>query len=132
MTVLERVFVSAESGLEGDRFTGRGKRTRQVTLVQAEHLPVIAALLHQDRINPAHLRRNIVVSGINLLALKGKQFKIGEVVLEHTGLCHPCGKMERRLGAGGFNAVRGHGGITAQVVTAGQVGVGDVVRFDKA
>jgi len=74
-------------------------------------------------------RRNIVVSGLNLLALKGKQFRIGSVVLEYTGLCHPCSKMETALGPGGYNnAMRGHGGITTRVIEAGEIALGDDVR----
>ena len=68
------------------------------------------------------------MSGLNLLALKGRQFRVGEVVLEMTGLCHPCSKMETTFGAGGYNAVRGHGGITAKVITGGQIRDGDSVQ----
>ncbi len=66
-----------------------------------------------------------MVSGLNLLALKGKRFRIGSVVLEYTGLCHPCSKMETSLGPGGYNAMRGHGGITTRVVEAGDIALGD-------
>jgi MOSC domain-containing protein YiiM len=100
-----------------------------VTLIQKEHLDVIAACLNRDPIPPSLLRRNIVVSGINLLALKDKRFSIGDVSLEFTGLCHPCSKMERVLGAGGYNAMRGHGGITARVCKAGLVRINDLVSY---
>ena len=106
--------------------TERGKR--QVTLLQAEHLPVIAALAGLDTVTPELLRRNLLVSGISLLALKDRRFWVGEVLLEGTGECHPCSRMEENLGAGGYNAVRGHGGITARVITGGTVRVGDVVQ----
>jgi MOSC domain-containing protein YiiM len=76
------------------------------------------------------LRRNIVVSGINLLALKDKQFRVGGAVLAFSGLCHPCSKMERELGPGGYNAMRGHGGITARVVSAGSVSLGDPLTYE--
>ena len=66
-----------------------------------------------------------MVSGINLLALKNKRFSAGAVLLEYTGACHPCSKMERALGAGGYNAMRGHGGITARVLEAGLLCIGD-------
>ena len=69
-----------------------------------------------------------MVSGLNLLALKGKRFRIGSVVLEYTGLCHPCSKMETALGPGGYNAMQGHGGITAKVVEAGELAIGDAVH----
>ena len=78
-------------------------------------------------VDPALLRRNIAVAGINLLALKGQQFVIGQARLEYTGLCHPCSFMETTFGAGGYNAVRGHGGITARVLQSGLIGIGDNV-----
>lgn len=71
------------------------------------------------------LRRNIVVSGLNLLALKNKTFYLGTATLEYTGLCHPCSRMETTLGVGGYNAMRGHGGITARVIDFGTVAVCD-------
>jgi MOSC domain-containing protein YiiM len=113
--------------LQGDRFSGTALSKRQVTLIQAEHLAVIAALLQRDAILPALLRRNIVVRGINLLALKTKTFRVGEALLEMSGLCHPCSKMETILGLGGYNALRGHGGITAKVVLSGLIKRGDKV-----
>ena len=70
MTGLEAVQIDLDKGLEGDRFSGRTGNPRQVTLIQQEHLAVIAACLGQESIDPSLLRRNIVVSGINLLALK--------------------------------------------------------------
>ena len=127
MVELQHVQLIADAGLEGDRFKGRPGNPRQVTLIQQEHLIVIAACLHREQLSPALLRRNLVVSGINLLALKDKRFRIGEAVLEHSGLCHPCSKMERALGPGGYNAVRGHGGITARVIETGMIGLGDCV-----
>lgn len=104
---------------------GPGKR--QVTLIQAEHLPVIAALAGLDGVTPELLRRNIVVSGVPLLALKDARFQIGDVVLEGTGECHPCSRMEENLGEGGYNAVRGHGGLTARVIVGGVIREGDSV-----
>jgi MOSC domain-containing protein YiiM len=100
-------------------------------LIQAEHLAALASLLHRDAIGPELLRRNIVISGINLLALKNKHFYLGTAELEMTGLCHPCSRMEEILGAGGYNAVRGHGGITARVVLPGQIKTGDVLSIKK-
>ena len=131
MITLPAVQINLGNGLEGDRFKGRANSSRQVTLIQHEHLAVVAACLHRETIAPAVLRRNIVVSGINLLALKDKTFRIGNVLLEFTGLCHPCSKMERQLGAGGYNAMRGHGGITARVLEAGVVGLADAVSVEQ-
>ena len=129
MTALDSVQVNCGTGLEGDRFSGRVESPRQVTLIQLEHLAVIAACLGLDSVEASLLRRNIVVSGINLLALKDKHFHIGECVLEFTGPCHPCSKMERLLGEGGYNAMRGHGGITARVHKPGVIRLTDEVFY---
>lgn len=121
------IHAIAGKGLQGDRFSGRAESPRQVTIIQYEHLAVIAAYLGDRDVDPAILRRNIAVSGINLLALKNKTFRLGSAVLEMTGLCHPCSKMERVLGTGGYNAVRGHGGITARVLESGDIKLGDAL-----
>lgn len=125
---VESVNASQVNGLQGDRYSGKSKK-RQVTLIQYEHLPVIARLLGKDSVDPALLRRNIVVSGINLLALKDRIFSIGQVTLKMTGLCHPCSRMEKALGNGGYAAMRGHGGITAQILEDGTIYVNDSIHL---
>jgi MOSC domain-containing protein YiiM len=119
----------AGQGLEGDRHRGAGRR--QVTLIQGEHLDVIAALLGlpPGAVRPEQLRRNLVVRGVNLLALRQARFRVGDALLEGTGTCDPCSRMEAVLGSGGFNAMRGHGGITARVLEPGQIGIGAEVRL---
>ncbi|MFT7220116.1 MAG: MOSC domain-containing protein YiiM [Candidatus Azotimanducaceae bacterium] len=126
--MVNNVFASAERGLEGDRYQGRSG-DRHVTLIQAEHLPAIASYAGLAQIAPELLRRNIVVKGINLLALRDKIITIGGVELAVTGLCHPCSRMEEILGAGGYNAMRGHGGVTARVLTGGSILIGDSVSL---
>lgn len=116
-----------QDGLIGDHYKSRTSRARQVTLIQAEHLTAIASYLGLGSVDPALLRRNIVVSGINLHALKGQAFRLGSAMLESTGECHPCSRMEEILGPGGYNAVRAHGGITARVLRGGQVRLGDLI-----
>ena len=127
--VVEEARVILGKGLEGDRFSGKAQSTRQITLIQEEHLAAVASILGLEALDPWAMRRNLVVSGINLLSLKGMRFAIGEVVLEGTGLCHPCSRMEEVLGPGGYNAMRGHGGITAKVIKEGTIRVGDAIRY---
>ena len=113
-------------GLAGDHRARPGKRA--VTLIQAEHLPVIAALAGvRGMLAPERLRRNIVVSGINLLALRGAEMRVGGAILRAAGICAPCSRMTEEFGPGGYNAVRGHGGLIAEVVEPGDVALGDAV-----
>ncbi|WP_205665182.1 MOSC domain-containing protein [Caldimonas tepidiphila] len=129
---VEEALAVAGQGLEGDRYRTRSEGARQVTLVAAEHLAAIAAYLGLERLDPALLRRNVVTTGVNLLALKGRRFELGGALLEYSGECHPCSRMEETLGPGGYNAVRGHGGITARVLRGGTVRVGDALRLADA
>ena len=128
MNAVESVAVEIGTGLIGDRHAARGAGKRQVTLVQAEHLEVIARFLGRE-VGPELLRRNLVVSGINLHALARARFEVGDVVLEGTGPCAPCSRMEETLGPGGYAACRGHGGITATVVVPGVVVCGAPVSW---
>ena len=127
LSVVESVKVEKETGLEGDHFKESTSGKRQVTLIQQEHLNVVSSILGKKRIDPKLTRRNVVVSGINLLSLKNHQFRIGDVILETTGICAPCNRMEKNLGAGGYNAMRGHGGITAIVIEGGEIKLGDTL-----
>ncbi len=128
MQAVQQVVVDPAVGLVGDRYAGRSG-TRHVSLLQSEHLPVIASVLGLESITPELLRRNVLISGINLLALKQKIVRIGPVCIEVTGACHPCSRMEAQLGAGGYNAMRGHGGVTARILEAGTIRIGDPVVF---
>ena len=125
MREVESAEAVAGKGLRGDRY-GSGSGKRGITLIQAEHLPAIAALSGRD-IVPALLRRNVVVAGIPLIALKARQFRIGDVVFEGTEPCDPCSRMEAALGPGGYNAMRGMGGLCARIVSGGSFKLGDKV-----
>ncbi len=133
MLELQAVEARREAGLTGDHARPGPRNQRQVTLIQWEHLAVINALLArtEDRlILPADLRRNIAISGINLFSLKNRCFRIGQAILQTTGWCQPCAKLEERLGPGTFQAMRGHGGITARVLQSGIIRLDDVLRVE--
>jgi MOSC domain-containing protein YiiM len=128
---IEATQARAGTGLADDRLGQRGEAelsTRQVTLIQQEHLPVIAQLARVAEVDPVRLRRNLVVSGINLLALKNAKLQVGEAVLQVVGPCAPCSRMEEEVGPGAYAAMRGHGGMTARILSGGAIRLGDAVR----
>ena len=125
---ISSALIDVNSGLEGDHYSKKGGN-RMVTLIQKEHIDMVASIMGSG-VSPSQLRRNIVVSGINLLAFQDASFQLGDdVILQGTGLCHPCSRMEKNLGEGGYNAMRGHGGITATVIRGGKIALGDSVRL---
>jgi len=112
-------------GLAGDH--GRAGK-RAVTLFQAEHLQPVGAYLGQPAPEPGTLRRNFMVAGLNLMALRGRRITLGGATVELTVPCAPCSRMEEALGPGGYSALRGHGGWCALVVTPGAIALGDAVQ----
>ncbi|ACE85684.1 MOSC domain-containing protein [Cellvibrio japonicus] len=115
-------------GLEGDH---RMKKTpgsaRQVTLISREYIEAICRHTGHNAIDPALLRRNLVISGMNLNVLRYQRLQIGNAILETSALCHPCSRMDEALGAGGAAAMFGYGGLCAKVVQGGIIQVGNAV-----
>ncbi len=129
MPVETKEVLAGENGLVGDHFSSSYSDKRQVTLIQQEHLDAVFAIMGLPNVDPRLTRRNIVVKGINLLALKDKKFQIGDAILETTGECYPCSRMEENLGVGGYNTMRGHGGITARVIKPGFIRTNSKVKM---
>ncbi len=123
--MLEATSVNAgtEYGLQGDYYSAKSNK-RQVTLFQFEDLTTIESFLGRP-VSPALFRRNLLIKGINLMSLKAQTFMLGDALFKVTGICHPCSKMETALGMGGYNAMRSHCGMTAQVIRSGMIQIGD-------
>lgn len=138
---VDEVRAEPGQGLIGDHRAsrtreGRHATKREITLIQAEHVDLIAGWLGVASLDPSRLRRNLVVSGLNLIAMRSPfadvaiEWALGDDLrLEITGPCDPCSRMEEELGKGGYNAMRGHGGVTARILVPGTLRVGDAVRW---
>ena len=126
--IKKQVTAIQDYGLQEDRSSEKSGGKRQVTLFQAEYLTVLKSLHPQSKVTYEKLRRNIIVSGINLNALINQTISIGQSEFEITGFCHPCSKMEKEFGMGAYNALRGHGGLTAKIIKGGEIAIGDKVR----
>lgn len=120
-------------GLDGDRYClGKGSLSRwpgpgrQVSLIEREALDDVLRETGID-LHQGQSRRNLVTEGIALAGLKGQTFRIGTAVLRGVGPCQPCGYLERLTVEGAFAALKGRGGLRAEVVVAGLIGVGDAI-----
>ncbi len=129
---VEAAQAIAGRGLAGDRMTQRPHRIRQVTVIAQEAIDEVARRLGLPPIDPALLRRNVVVSGVDLEAARGQRLRLGEVWLDVTGPCDPCARMDEALGEGGCEAMRDFGGLTAVVLQGGVLRLGDSVSVERA
>lgn len=129
MWVVDEAQALAGLGLEGDhRCAKTPGSARQITLISSEFISLIETYTGIEQIDPSLLRRNLVVSGINLNALRHQTFTIGAAVFEATALCHPCVRMNQALGQGGAASMLGYGGLCARILESGLVRLGDQLK----
>lgn len=133
MTVVAEAVARAGRGLRGDRyFDARGTFSdphasgNDITLVEGEVLDALA--LPSGAIAPEAARRNVVTRGIDLNALVGARFAIGEVHCIGRRLCEPCAHLQRLTVPGTLRALVHRGGLRADVLTDGVIRRGDAVR----
>ena len=126
---MERVVAIAGAGLAGDHRTEKTPGSgRQVTIISTEFIAQIKHFTGLSELHPGQLRRNLVVSGMNLNALRYQRFEIGGALFEANALCHPCSRMEMTLGKGGVAAMIGHGGLCCKIIRGGEIALGDIVE----
>jgi MOSC domain-containing protein YiiM len=133
MDSLVEVRAISGVGLEGDRYaTKTGEYSdregggRQVTLIARE---AIAAANEHVTLGEAETRRNLVTEGVDLDALMGKQFTVGDVVMVGVRDCPPCSYLQEITRPGVLLALRGAGGLRADIVRDGTLHVGDLISI---
>jgi MOSC domain-containing protein YiiM len=134
MHVVDRATARAGRGLEGDRyfartgtFWGPAASGVDLTLVAAEALDALE-LPSAERLAYADARRNVVTRGIDVNALVGRRFAIGEVECLGQRLCEPCAHLERLTEPGTLRGLVHRGGLRADVLSDGEIAVGADVR----
>lgn len=128
VVVVDCAEAVVDMGLVGDH---RMKKTpgsaRQVTLISSEYIQQICQHTRHQSIDPRLLRRNLVISGMNMNLLRYQRLQIGEVIIETNALCHPCSRMDENLGQGGTAAMFGYGGLCAKIIQGGVMRLDDPV-----
>ncbi|MFL5835942.1 MAG: MOSC domain-containing protein [Solirubrobacteraceae bacterium] len=128
---VEVVEALAGQGLLGDRYFADTRREqgegRDITLIQAEALEG----LHEEHgieLSGAESRRNVLTRGIDLNALVGRRFTVGEAECVGIELCEPCNHLQKMTQPGVLRGLVHRGGLRADVVRDGRIAVGDAVQ----
>jgi MOSC domain-containing protein YiiM len=127
---VESVRALAGRGLEGNRyFFADAPAGTALTLIAAEAVEAMERE-HGISIEPRESRRNVVTRGIDVNALVGMRFRIGEVECEGVELCEPCTTLEGMTKPGVIKGLAHRGGLNADILSDGAINVGDAVVAD--
>ena len=136
MQGVEAADAVAGRGLASDRYAlgtgvgqkGQVKANQAITLIECE---AIEAAVKDYALEFAHLdtRRNLLTSGVPLNHLVGREFQVGDVLLRGVELCEPCGHLERQTCAGIKKALLHRGGLRAEIIRGGRIGVGAAIAL---
>ena len=133
---VDRATALAGRGLAGDRYAAKAgtftpasgtARGYDLTLIEAEVLDDLV-LPDGSRLDHARARRNVLTRGIDLNALVGRRFRVGDVECLGQRLCEPCSHLERLTSRGALRGLIHRGGLRADVLTDGEVRIGSVVQ----
>jgi MOSC domain-containing protein YiiM len=119
---VESVQAVAGKGLEGDRhFHAAGAPPGQaLTLVAAE-------VVEEVGLEPGDTRRQVTVRDVDVNALVGKRFRVGEVECFGVELCEPCRHLEEMTRPGIIKELTHRAGINADILVGGVIRVGDPI-----
>jgi len=136
MVAVDSIRVVAGKGIEGDRFfkkagtyegTGRLGAGREITLIEASALRALKEE-HGIELAFAETRRNVLVVGVSLNDLVGKEFQVGSVTLRGMRLCEPCRHLSEMTGKPVIKGLCHRGGLNCQAVTTGTISRGDEIE----
>ena len=126
---VDRVEAVAGGGLRGNRYfyaDGDAPPGRAITLIAAEALEEYEAETGRT-LSASESRRNVLVRGIDVNALVGRRFRVGAIECEGVELCEPCSHLQGMTHPGVINGMVHRAGLNADVLTDGEIAVGDVV-----
>ena len=121
----ESIICVAGQGIEGDRYFGYKEDFKgQITFISADVADRLEKELDLPGFDRAAMRRNVLVSGVDLNSLIGKRFRIGNVEFSGSEECSPCYWMDEAVGKGAHAGLKGNGGLRCRIHTTGQLRTG--------
>ena len=124
---IDSVRAEAGRGVEGEyHWSQQPEPGQSITLIAAEAL---AGLREDTGIELSHeaSRRNLLTRGVDLNALVGRRFRVGEVECEGVELCEPCNHLAKLTERGVLRGLVHRGGLRADILAGGRIAVGDAV-----
>jgi MOSC domain-containing protein YiiM len=128
---VQSVRAIAGRGLEGNRyfFDGDAPAGQALTLIAAEAVEAMDRE-HGISIEPRESRRNVVTRGIDVNGLVGKRFRVGAVECLGVAPCEPCADLQAMTKPGVIKGLVHRGGLNADILSDGEISVGDAVVTD--
>lgn len=124
--IQESVICRTGRGLEGDRFFDyKDNYKGQITFLEREQIGVLEGKLKMQEIDPARFRRNVITQGIDLNTLIGRTFTLCGITFEGVEECRPCYWMDRAVGPGAEECLKGKGGLRARILSDGTLTPGN-------
>ena len=132
IVAVPRLRCLAGRGIEGDRFLDyKPSYKGQITFFAEEvYHRLCDALKVRDK-TTACFRRNVVTAGVDLLTLIGQEFELQGVRFRGHSECSPCYWMDQAFAPGAFEALKGHGGLRAEILSDGFLGKADSLGFNQ-
>ena len=121
----ESIQCVSGKGIEGDRFFEYKENYKgQITFLEREQITLMESALDIPNIDPSKFRRNVITRGIDLNTLIGKKFKLAGIQFEGVEECRPCYWMDRAVGEGAGECLKGKGGLRARILSDGELTTG--------
>jgi MOSC domain-containing protein YiiM len=141
MEAQTQVRALAGSGFAGDRYAAnqgtfsRSAILRHVSLIAREAIEEANRVLVERGLAPFGVhetRRNIITDGVDVNALLGREFRIGDVRMRGTEPTRPCLRPSALVRKTGFaEAFATRGGVRAEVLSDGIISIGDLITFER-
>ncbi|TMB84487.1 MAG: MOSC domain-containing protein [Chloroflexi bacterium] len=127
MVAIEEAVLEAGTGIRGDRYAGLGIPGTHITFIAAEGIEAMVARTG-IALTPAETRRNVLTRGVDVNALVGRRFRVGDAICLGVKPCTPCDHLESVTRPGVRAALSGQGGLRADVLVGAVIRPGDQIE----
>ncbi len=126
ITERDHLSLVAKSGIVGDRFFNyKPDYKGQITFFSYDLHTEVKNEFNLPHLQPSAYRRNVLVSGIDILTLIGSEFTIGELRFQGHSECSPCYWMDQACALGTEAFLKNRGGLRAKILHGGILTCGD-------